>query len=232
VPAPPASDASRDPALEGRLGPALGELDPSTRALLDLSLRFGVSDAELADFLRCDPQRVASRREQAVAQLGLACRRVRTAGPRRRLERVLQGLAVVHLVMLLAAVVAYKAAFIEMLSVDTALFTYGLVVCGYIMSRFLLSLVYRPAPDRGHEPTVAIVMPSFNEEGAIAHSLRSLLAVDYPHHKLEPRASGPPTPKSSPSWTLTRCSTRWRCAGSSRASPILRWAPSAATRTF
>ena len=68
---------------------------------------------------------------------------------------------------------------------DPWLTAYGLLVCGYIVSRFFLSLIYRRPPDRGLEPRVAIVMPSFNEEEAIARSLHSLLALDYPHEKLE-----------------------------------------------
>src|SRR5205807_10536600 len=63
--------------------------------------------------------------------------------------------------------------------------TYGIAVSGYLVSRFVLSLPYRPPADAGLEPRVAIVMPAFNEEAAIARSLRSLLAVDYPADKLE-----------------------------------------------
>src|SRR5206468_849795 len=35
------------------------------------------------------------------------------------------------------------------------------------------------------EPSVAVVMPAFNEERAIAGSIRSLLVVDYPADKIE-----------------------------------------------
>jgi len=94
-------------------------------------------------------------------------------------------LAVVYLVAILVAVVYYKAAFIHIVAIDPYFGVYGLVVCAYIMSRFLLSLVYRPARDAGLEPRVAIVMPAFNEEAAIASSIRSLLALDYPADKLE-----------------------------------------------
>ncbi|MEA2480869.1 MAG: hyaluronan synthase, partial [Thermoleophilaceae bacterium] len=41
------------------------------------------------------------------------------------------------------------------------------------------------AADAGLEPRVAIVMPGFNEEAAIARSMRSLLEVDYPLEKLQ-----------------------------------------------
>jgi hyaluronan synthase len=102
-----------------------------------------------------------------------------------RLDLVLRVMAAFYLAVLLAAVVMYKAAFVEMLTVDPLLTGYGLVVCGYIVTRFLFSALYRSAPDAGLEPHVAIVMPGFNEEGAIGRSLRSLLQLDYPAGKLE-----------------------------------------------
>jgi hyaluronan synthase len=101
------------------------------------------------------------------------------------LDRIARVISAGYLVVLLAAVLAYKGLFLEALSVSPLLAGYGLVVCGYIVSRFVLSLLYRPAKAAGLEPRVAIVMPGFNEEEAIADSLRSLLALDYPAEKLE-----------------------------------------------
>src|SRR5690242_19277049 len=101
------------------------------------------------------------------------------------LDRALRGVSVIYLVVLLAAIVAYKAVFVGMLTVDPWFTLYGLVVCSYIVTRFMLSLFYRSAPDAGIEPRVAIVMPGFNEEAAIGGSLRSLLALHYPADKLE-----------------------------------------------
>jgi hyaluronan synthase len=93
--------------------------------------------------------------------------------------------AVLYLVGVLVAVVAYKGVFIDALVITPLLATYGLVVCTYIVSRFFFALFYRSAKDAKLEPHVAIVMPGFNEEAAIADSLRSLLALDYPAAKLE-----------------------------------------------
>jgi hyaluronan synthase len=101
------------------------------------------------------------------------------------LDRFARLVSVGYLAVLLAAVVAYKGVFLEALSVTPLLAAYGLIVCGYIVSRFLLSLLYRPAKAAGLEPHVAIIMPGFNEEEAIGDSLRSLLALDYPSAKLE-----------------------------------------------
>jgi hyaluronan synthase len=100
-------------------------------------------------------------------------------------DRVARVVAVGYLIALLVAVVIYKGAFLQALTVSPLLAAYGLVVAGYIVSRFTLSLFYRPAKDAGLEPHVAIIMPGFNEEAAIANSLRSLLALDYPAGKLE-----------------------------------------------
>jgi len=90
-----------------------------------------------------------------------------------------------YLLAIVATIVVYKAAFVGALLDDPFFAAYGLAVSGYLVSRFVLSLPYRPPADAGLEPRVAIVMPAFNEQDAIARSLRSLLAVDYPAHKLE-----------------------------------------------
>jgi hyaluronan synthase len=100
-------------------------------------------------------------------------------------DRVARALAVGYLLVVLAAVIAYKGLFLDALVVTPLFAVYGLVVCGYIVSRFLFALFYRPAKDAGLEPRVAIVMPGFNEQEAIGDSLRSLLALNYPAAKLE-----------------------------------------------
>ncbi len=100
-------------------------------------------------------------------------------------HRILKGLAGLYLLLLLAAVMAYKAAFAGLLFSNVFFGVYSITVACYIVSRFLFSLFYRTRPDKGVEPHIAIVMPGFNEEEAIGHSLRSLLALDYPAEKLE-----------------------------------------------
>src|SRR4051794_14498955 len=90
-----------------------------------------------------------------------------------------------YLLAIVAAIVVYKAAFIDAFLGDPFFATYGIAVSAYLVSRFLLSLPYRAPGDAGLQPRVAIVMPAFNEEAAIARSLRSLLALDYPADKLE-----------------------------------------------
>lgn len=100
----------------------------------------------------------------------------------------LRAVCAIYLVVIVFAVLAYKSAFVEVVIDDPIFGVYSVVVCAFIMSRFLFSLFYRPAPlpqGKGPEPTVAVVMPAFNEEDAIADSIRSLLTVDYPGEKLE-----------------------------------------------
>jgi hyaluronan synthase len=100
----------------------------------------------------------------------------------------LRGVCALYLAVIVTAVLAYKTVFIEVVIQDPWFGVYSIVVCAFIMSRFLFSLFYRPAPmPRGDapEPTVAVVMPAFNEEDAVADSIRSLLTVDYPDDKLE-----------------------------------------------
>lgn len=98
---------------------------------------------------------------------------------------VLKAFAAFYLVWLIAAVASYKTEFVHLLFTSVFFGVYSTCVTVYILSRFLLSLFYRSTPDAGIEPRVAIVMPAFNEQEAIAASLRSLLALAYPPSKLE-----------------------------------------------
>jgi hyaluronan synthase len=100
-------------------------------------------------------------------------------------DRAMRVVAGGYLAVLLVAALVYHGLWFDAGANDVAFMAYGVVVVTYITSRFLLSLPYRPPRDAGLEPHVAIVMPAFNEEGVIAHSLRSLLALDYPIEKLE-----------------------------------------------
>ena len=101
------------------------------------------------------------------------------------IEVVLRGFSFVYLIAIIVGIVVYKALFIKLLIGDPFFAVYGLSVAGYILSRFILSLFYRSGKHHGIEPRVAIVMPGFNEEEAIAQSLRSLLELEYPADKLE-----------------------------------------------
>jgi len=114
--------------------------------------------------------------------------RLRTREPIPWFNLALRAVCALYLAVIVTAVLAYKTVFIEIVVEDPWFGVYSVVVCAFIMSRFLFSLFYHPVPiDRGAklEPTVAVVMPAFNEEDAVADSIRSLLTVDYPIEKLE-----------------------------------------------
>ena len=51
------------------MGAALARMDPESRALLDLSLRRGLDDSEIAGVLRVDPEDVVRRREELLEGL-------------------------------------------------------------------------------------------------------------------------------------------------------------------
>ena len=72
-----------------RLPAAIGDLDPGNRALLDLSLRRGVSDAEIGELLRKEPDDVARGREAVLELLADAL----DMGGHDRRERVRQAVA-------------------------------------------------------------------------------------------------------------------------------------------
>lgn len=101
------------------------------------------------------------------------------------LLRVLKAVAALYLVALIVSVMAYKAAFIDLMFSNVFFGVYSVCVAGYIISRFVLSLFYRSCKETGQEPRIAIVMPGFNEEEAIGQSLSALLKLDYPVEKLQ-----------------------------------------------
>lgn len=68
---------------------------------------------------------------------------------------------------------------------DPLFASYSIAVVIYVLGRFVFGLFYRPVPDRGHRPTVSIIVPAFNEEDGIVGTIASCLAVDYAPELLE-----------------------------------------------
>lgn len=62
---------------------------------------------------------------------------------------------------------------------------YSIGVAGFILSRFIVALFYRPPRDVGLEPTVSVIITAFNEEEAIYRTVECCYAVDYPAAKIE-----------------------------------------------
>ena len=62
---------------------------------------------------------------------------------------------------------------------------YTMVIAGYIFSRFVLAAIYKPPRDAGLEPTIAIVVPAFNEGNAVVRTIDSCCTIAYPPDKVE-----------------------------------------------
>jgi hyaluronan synthase len=108
-----------------------------------------------------------------------------SSGIVQRRPRVRRVVTVGLLLLLLSALVISKGALLAGLAGDPFLEIYGALAGAYFLSRCAIALCYRAPKDRRIEPRIAVVMPAFNEQDAIARSLRSLLAADYPADMLQ-----------------------------------------------
>jgi hyaluronan synthase len=87
---------------------------------------------------------------------------------------------VTALVAIVGFVVVFKVLSFSNLRHEPVWATYGLVITGFIFMRFLLAWLYRPRHAvTGYRPTVAIIVPAYNEPD-IAKTLVACLTVDYP----------------------------------------------------
>lgn len=62
---------------------------------------------------------------------------------------------------------------------------YTVIIGTYVMSRFVLAAFYSSPTSTDHEPTVAIVVPAYNEGAAVARTIEACASVAYPVQKLE-----------------------------------------------
>jgi hyaluronan synthase len=74
---------------------------------------------------------------------------------------------------------------LAVLATAPAFAVYSLAVMCYVLGRFLIAFAYRPIKDRGHRPTVTVIVPAFNEEEGIEGTIASIVNSDYPAHLLE-----------------------------------------------
>lgn len=91
-----------------------------------------------------------------------------------------------YAVLLVAVVIALKGVYLPLLEHDRVFAAYGICVSVYLLSRFALSLVYRPVRPREGDvlPSVAIVIPAMNEEDGIEATIDAAFGVDYPRELL------------------------------------------------
>jgi hyaluronan synthase len=87
--------------------------------------------------------------------------------------------------LLLAWMVWVRVTAIRFFWYDPVFYLYTTSIGVFFLSRFYLSYIHRAPPDRGHEPTVSIVISARNEEDAIEEGVESCFAADYPAHKRE-----------------------------------------------
>lgn len=63
---------------------------------------------------------------------------------------------------------------------------YTFLITSWILGRFLSGYFYRSIPfDADYTPAVSVVIPAYNEEAAIDHTVRSWMNVDYPDDRYE-----------------------------------------------
>jgi hyaluronan synthase len=68
---------------------------------------------------------------------------------------------------------------------DIPIFLYSLTVGFYLVSRFVFAAFYRPPKKQDVLPTVTIVIPAFNEEISIEHTLAKAMEVAYPKENIQ-----------------------------------------------
>jgi len=89
------------------------------------------------------------------------------------------------LLIVLVCIFALKFTTVKYYWYRPVLNVYSLTVTGYILSRFLLALFYRPPKDVGFEPTVSIVIPVKDDGEIIGQTISRCFESDYPQNKLE-----------------------------------------------
>lgn len=104
----------------------------------------------------------------------------KTFFPRLRFER---GVLYLALTAIVVAICMFKALTLHTFPNSPVWGTYSVVVLIFIFGRFGMAWCYRPTfSDRAalYLPTVAIIVPAYNEEDAIAETLESCLGANYP----------------------------------------------------
>lgn len=121
-------------------------------------------------------RRAASRRDRTPRKAGISPLRI---------ERGALYLALTAIVVVICTL---KALTVHNFEDSPVWATYSVVVLIFIFGRFGLAWRYRPTFSAAAEtylPSVAIIVPAYNEQDEIAATLRSCLTVDYPSHLIQ-----------------------------------------------
>lgn len=110
--------------------------------------------------------------------------RLLPAGTSRR-ERVARIGTATFTVLICSLFVWHILAALSVGAVGGVLRLYTILVCGYVISRFVLAAAYRAPKDVGHEPTISVVVPAYNEGVAVARTVHAVMAARYPWDKME-----------------------------------------------
>lgn len=109
-------------------------------------------------------------------------RRELRTGPR----RPGQVIAAIGVVMILIVILAYTTVrLLSMGRLGGVAFVYTAIVGLFVVSRFVLAAFYRAPADVGYEPSVAIVIPAFNEGASVLRTIDACIGQDYPTEKVQ-----------------------------------------------
>ncbi len=89
------------------------------------------------------------------------------------------------LLVVLLGIFALKYTTVQYYWYRPVLNVYSFTVTGYILSRFLLAMFYRPPKDIGFEPSVSIVIPVKDDGEMIGQTISRCFESDYPKNKIE-----------------------------------------------
>ena len=101
-------------------------------------------------------------------------------------NRVRRAIAAALVIVLMVVILAYTGR--RLLALGTGaefLFIYTATVGAFVVSRFVLAAFYRAPKDVGFEPSIAIIVPAYNEGAGIVRTIAACIEQDYPAEKME-----------------------------------------------
>ena len=101
----------------------------------------------------------------------------------RSFGRTVAAFGVVAIMSVILWYTAVRLLAIEHVGIIAAVYT--TTVGLFVVSRFVLAAFYRSPADMGIEPTVAIIIPAFNEGVSVLRTINACIDQDYPDEKLQ-----------------------------------------------